>query len=106
MFSAILIAAMWQTAAINSQRDTYLGCLGKARETAKVEKIAADGFEPYARTNCAAAAADLKAALIAFDVKNKISRKQADADAQVQLDDFIAGETQVYQRNAGAAAPQ
>ena len=81
MFTAIAIAALLQSAAINTQRDAFISCLEKARDTAEAAKVDGDGFEAYARQNCAALEEKFKAALIAFDVKNKVARSRAVADA-------------------------
>jgi hypothetical protein len=95
---------MMQTAAINTQRDAFISCLEKARESAKAEKVAGDGFDAYARQSCAPTGEKFKAALIAFDMKNKVARARALADAEVQIDDFISGEASIYKRSAAASA--
>ena len=89
-FTAVILAALFQSAAINSQRDNYLNCLDKAVATATAQKIPSDAFEAHLRQSCADVEGKFKAALIAFDLKNKVPRKQAAADAQVQVDDFIS----------------
>lgn len=90
MITAIIVTALVQTAAINSQRDNYLSCLDKAVEMAKAQKTPSDAFEAHLRQSCADAETKFEAALIAFDLKNKVPRKQAAADAQLQVDDFIS----------------
>ncbi|MGI8610982.1 MAG: hypothetical protein ACR2KH_01705 [Sphingomicrobium sp.] len=90
MFTAVIVVALVQSAAINSQRDNYLGCLDKAVAAATAQKTPSAAFEAHLRQSCADDEAKFEAALIAFDVKNKVPRKQAAADAQVQVDDFIA----------------
>src|SRR5829696_2765145 len=96
MITAILLAAFWQSAAINTQRDNYLACLKSGLESAKTQKMPADAYEAYLRQNCAALEAKFEASLIAFDVKNKVSRKQAASDAQLQVDDFIGTSVERY----------
>jgi hypothetical protein len=98
MISAMLIAALVQSAAINSQRDKYISCLDTAAATAKTQKMPVDAFEPYLRQTCAAAETSFKASLIAFDMKNKVSRKQATADAQLQADDFVISSVDQYKQ--------
>ena len=90
MFTAVIVAALVQSAAINSQRDNFLNCLDQASKTATEQKIPSAGFEAHLRTSCAEAASKFEASLIAFDLKNKVPRKQAAADAQVQVDDFVS----------------
>ncbi len=90
MFSAVIVAALVQSAAINNQRDNYLNCLDQAVASATAQKMPSASFEAHLRDTCAAAATKFEAALIAFDLKNKVPRKQAAADAKVQIDDFIS----------------
>ena len=89
MFTAVIVAALVQSAAINSQRDSYESCLTKAFEGAKTQKMAAEALDAHLRTSCASVESSFEASLIAFDVKNKIPRKQASADAQLQVDDLV-----------------
>ena len=96
MITAVIVAALVQSAAINSQRDSYLACLKQAMETAKTQKIAADAFEAHLQQACAPVESTFEAALIGFDVKNKIPRKQAAADAQLQVDDFVTTSVERY----------
>src|SRR5829696_8991595 len=96
MITAVIIAALIQSAAINSQRDNYLACLKAGVETAKAQKMPADGFEAFLRQNCATIEGTFEAALIGFDVKNKVPRKQAASDAQLQVDDFVTSSVERY----------
>lgn len=96
MITAILVAALLQSAAINSQRDAYIACLKKGAESAKTQKLASDAIEAHLRTSCASVETSFKASLVAFDVKNGISRKQAAADAQLQVDDFVINFSEKY----------
>ena len=97
MMSAIFMAALLQSAAINRQRDAYLTCLKSGIETAKAQKMPATSVEAFLRQNCAAVETSFEASLIAFDVKNKVPRKQAAADAQLQVDDFVASSVERYE---------
>jgi len=96
MITAVLVAALVQSAAINNQRDAFLTCLENTARSAKAQKMAADAIEPHLRQTCAATEASFKAALVAFDIKNKVARKQATADAQLQVDDFVSGSAAQY----------
>jgi hypothetical protein len=98
MISAILIAALVQTAAINSQRDKFISCLEGAEASAKAQKMAPEAVEAHLRQTCAAQEASFTASLIAFDLKNKVARKQAAADAKLQIDDFVSGKVAHYKR--------
>lgn len=100
MITAVLIAALMQSAAINGQRDKYLSCLDAAFETAKTQKMPAEALDAHLRQTCTAVEASFEAALIGFDVKNKVPRKQAAADAQVQVDDFVISLVERYRMMA------
>ena len=99
MISAILIAALLQSAAINNQRDKFIACLKGAEATAKAQKTAPEALEPQLRQTCAAAEESFRASLVAFDLKNKVARKLAVADANVQIDDFVAGTVEHYKKD-------
>ena len=105
MITAVLIAVLVQSAAINTQRDGFISCLEQAETSAKTQKMAPDALEAHLRLTCAAAEAKFKAALVAFDLKNKVARKQASADAQLQADDFVTNSVSHYKaalaRNSG-----
>ena len=96
MFTAVYLALLFQSAAINSQRDSYLACLDQAVASAKAQKMAAEALEAHLRQSCASVEASFEKALIAFDLKNKVARKQAAADAQMQVDDFVANKVDRY----------
>jgi hypothetical protein len=98
MMTAVFIAALVQSAAINSQRDQFIACLDASAATAKTQKMPAEAFEPHLRQTCAAAETSFKAALVAFDIKNKVGRKQATADAQLQADDFVTSSVDRYKK--------
>jgi hypothetical protein len=98
MISAIVIAALLQSAAINSQRSKFISCLEATEASAKAQKMPPDALAPHLRQTCAAAEASFTAALIAFDLKNKVARKQAAADAKLQIDDFISGSVEHYRK--------
>ena len=100
MFTAIIVAALIQSAAINGQRDSYEACLGKAFEAAKTQKMPAEALDAHLRGTCAQIETSFEAALIAFDVKNKVPRKQAAADAQLQVDDLVDNLVERYRAMA------
>lgn len=89
MFTAVIVAALIQSAAINSQRDNYESCLNKALESAKAQKMPAEALDAHLRQSCTSIEGSFEAALIAFDLKNKVPRKQAATDAQLQVDDLV-----------------
>ena len=96
MMFAVVIAALLQSAAINNLRDSYIACLTKGLEEAKAQKMPAEASEPFFRQSCAAVEEKFEASLIAFDLKNKVPRKRAVTDAQLQIDDFVSTEVERY----------
>jgi hypothetical protein len=98
MITAILVAALVQTAAINNQRDAFMACLKSAEESAMTQKMPPDALEAHLRQTCAAAEAKLTASLMAFDLKNNVARKRAAADAKMQIDDFVNGSVEHYKK--------
>lgn len=96
MLSAMLVAALVQSAAINAERDKFISCLEAAEVSAKAQNIPAGAFEAHLRQTCADIETSFKASLVAFDLKNKVSRKQATADAQLQADDFVISAVDHY----------
>ena len=49
---------------------------------------------------CSAHGASFKAALVAFDVKNGVKKRQAASDAQMQIDDYVAMSAEKYESKA------
>ena len=98
--SAILLASL-QTAAANNSRTALRACLKEAVTQAKTDKVAADAFAAFANQRCGKSAASFKSALVNFDTKNKVSRRQAESDAQSQIDEFVTTAADMYT----AAAP-
>jgi hypothetical protein len=83
-------------ASITAPRIAFNDCLKKAEASAKAEKIAADAYADYLRNACAAQGNKLKAALIAFDVKNGVARARAAADADTDVTDGFSSSASSY----------
>ncbi|HKX91559.1 MAG TPA: hypothetical protein VJM15_03940 [Sphingomicrobium sp.] len=98
--SAIFLIAT--QASINAPRDAFKTCLKEQTSKAANEKVATDAFEAYVRTGCAAQLGAFKSAVIAFDVKNKMTRKDASDDADLMIDDFIASAVDNYEYRSSA----
>ena len=95
MASAMYLAAA-QNAAVSSSRTAYADCVRDAAVAVKKDKIPLDQLTPRLREACDAQRTKLKDALVAFDVKNGISRKQAAEDADLQLDDYYLAQEERY----------
>ena len=74
----------------------------------KAEKVAAAGFDAYVRGQCASAGTTFRDAMVSFDVKNKVPRKQAASDAESQVTDYYVetGERYKFQTETAGAKPQ
>lgn len=105
--SAISLAASQAT--IAAPTTAFRGCLREAASKAKGEKVGGDAIEAYLKTACTAQMGTLKDALIAFRMKNGMSRKAAASDADMTVDDYVASPADNYkfmaQQDAPKAAP-
>ena len=52
--------------------------------------MTADGFRPSRISSARCRKRNFKSAMWAFDSKNKVSKKQSESDAGLQIDDFVA----------------
>jgi hypothetical protein len=99
MISALVSAlamASFQNAAADSSRKALVTCLHNVVDKASAQKVTIDAFAAFVETECGAAQAKLKTALVGFDVKNNVPRKQAESDAQTTIDDYLATATDRY----------
>jgi len=105
--SAITLTALQAT--INAPTDAFRNCLREATEKATKDKVTGDGFEAYARNACTVQMGSLKSAVIAFRMKNGMTKKAAGDDAEMTVDDYVATSVDKYQffasQNAPVAAP-
>ncbi|MEO6359931.1 MAG: hypothetical protein ABIO43_05070 [Sphingomicrobium sp.] len=102
MASAMYLAGL--QAAITGPRIAFTNCLKKAEASAKTEKIAPDAYADYLRAACGTQGDRLKAALVAFDVKNGVSRTRASNDASTDVTDGFTSSAQTYKYSASAAS--
>lgn len=86
--SAITLAALQAT--INAPTEAFRGCLREATAKAKNEKVAGDAIETYLRNACTVQMGGLKDALIAFRIKNGMTKKAAADDAEMTVEDYVA----------------
>lgn len=96
-------------ASIAAPTDAFRGCLRDAATKAKSEKVTGDGIEAYLKTACTVQMGTLKEALIAFRMKNGMTRKAAASDAEMTVDDYVATPADNYkfiaEMDAKQAAP-
>jgi hypothetical protein len=109
--AATAITLLALQAGINAPTDAFRGCLREATAKATQEKVGADAVEGYLRNACTVQMDSLKAALVAFRVKNGMSKKNAAEDAAMTVDDYVATPVDNYkflatsQAATPAAAP-
>ena len=102
--SAINLTAV--QASISAPTDAFRGCLREAATKAKDEKVSGDGIETYLRNACTGKRSALKAALVAFRLKNGMSQKAASSDAQMTIDDYVATPADNYKFMADLDKPK
>ena len=96
-------------ASISAPTDAFRGCLREAASKAKTDKVPGDGIQVYLKTACTGQMGTLKDALIAFRMKNGMTRKAAASDAEMTVDDYVSTPADNYkfmaQMNAPKSAP-
>lgn len=102
--SAIALAAL--QASIAAPTSTFRGCLHNAADKATSEKVSADAIDAYLRKACTAEMGSLKQALVAFRLKNGMSRKAAADDAQMTIDDYVSTPVENFKFTANMNAPK
>jgi hypothetical protein len=102
--SAINLTAL--QASISGPTDAFRGCLREAASKAKGEKVSGDAIEAYLRNACTGQMGTLKDALIAFRLKNGMTRKAAASDADMTVDDYVATPADNYKYMANMDAPK
>lgn len=83
-------------ATINAPREAFRTCLKEASGKAANEKVGADAYEAYIKTNCSGELGSLKAAVVKFDMGNKMSRKASTDDADSMIGDFVSSALDNY----------
>lgn len=86
--SALYMSAL--QASIAGPTDAFRGCLREAATKAKSEKVTGDGIEAYLKKACTVQMGTLTDALVAFRMKNGMTRKAASSDAAMTVDDYVA----------------
>lgn len=109
VLSASAITLLALHAAINAPTTEFRGCLREATAKATSEKVSPDAIEAYLRNACTVQAKSLSNALIAFRLKNGMSKKAAADDAAMTVDDYVLTPVDNFKfmaaRNAPAQAP-
>jgi hypothetical protein len=93
-------------ASISAPTDAFRSCLREAAVKAKSEKVTGDGIEAYLRGACTGQMGALKEALIAFRLKNGMTRKAAASDADMTVEDYVATPADNYKFMAEMDKPK
>ena len=96
LLAASAITLVASQAGINAPTEAFRGCLREASAKATNEKVGADAIESYLRSNCSVQMDSLKAAVVAFRVKNGMGKKAAAEDANMTVDDYVASPVDKY----------
>ena len=104
MASAVYLSGL--QASISVPTDAFRGCLREAAAKAKGEKVGGDAIEAYLRSACTAQMGSLKEALIAFRLKNGMTRKAAASDADMTVDDYVSTPADNYKFMADLDKPK
>jgi len=100
--SALYMSAL--QAGIAGPTASFRGCLREAVTKAKAEKVPADAIQAYLKKACTAQMGSLDEALIAFRMKNGMTRKAAASDAAMTVDDYISTPADNYKFTANQDA--
>lgn len=104
--AAAMFAAAAADTAANAQRSAFSTCLKQAIVSGKSAKVEVSAFDAYVRTQCAEPEAALRKAVIGIDLKNGISRADADENAKIELDDYFVGTIERYTAEMGGEPEQ
>ena len=101
----VFVAAMLLAGAGDSRHD-FTQCLKEAASKAVNQKIGADGFVAFARTNCAAAEAPFAASLTSANVSHGMSKRAAASDAASQVSDYYSERLDNYKIELQPLGPE
>ena len=94
--AAAMLALMWQSAAADGARSALRTCIKAASTEAKGQKVGSDALTGFIHQKCSAQESAFKSAVWAFDSKNKVSKKQSESDADLQIEDFVSMAAERY----------
>ena len=106
LLGASAIQLMGMQASIAAPTDAFRGCLREAVAKANSEKVAGDAIDNYLRSACTVQMSTLKTALVAFRLKNGMTKKAASDDAEMTVDDYVSTPADNYRFMANYNAPK
>lgn len=102
--SAMVLAAL--QASIAAPTTAFRGCLHDTANKATTDKVSADTIETYLRNACTVQMGTLKEVLVAFRIKNGMTKKAAADDAEMTIDDYVSTSADNYKFFAQQNAPK
>lgn len=102
--SALMMAAL--QASITAPTDAFRGCLREAAAKAQADKVGGDKIEDYLRSACTVQKDALTSAIVAFRMKNGMTKKQASSDAEMTVDDYVSTPADNYRFLVNYNAPK
>lgn len=104
---AIALAAAQGSGPPVQPRKAYGACLNQFVQKALKDKVEVPAFKGAAKAACAKEEAAFRASLIAFDIKMKIKRVEAEENAAMQVEDYLANSADSYEGQlADSGSPQ
>jgi hypothetical protein len=102
--SAITLSLL--QASVAGPTDAFRSCLREAAAKATSEKVSGDNIEAYLKNACTAQMGTLRDALVAFRLKNGMTKKAAGADAEMTVDDYVSTPADNYKFMINYTAPK
>lgn len=106
MLGASAISLSLLQAAIAAPTHEFRECLREAATKAQSEKVGGDVIEDYLRSACTGQMGALKDAVVAFRMKNGMSKKAAASDADMTVEDYVATPADNYKFMINYNAPK
>ncbi len=106
MLGASAISLSLVQAAIAAPTHAFRECLREAATKAQSEKVGGDAIEDYLRNACTSEMGALKDAVVAFRMKNGMSKKAAASDADMTVEDYDATPADNYKFMINYNAPK
>jgi hypothetical protein len=91
---------------ITGPTEAFRGCLREAATKATTEKVAGDKIEDFLRGACTVQMGSLKGAIVAFRMKNGMTKKAAADDASMTVDDYVSTPADNYKYIINYNAPK
>jgi hypothetical protein len=102
---SVVTLSLLQTS-ITGPTEAFRGCLREAATKATTEKVTGDKIEEFLRGACTVQMGSLKGAIVAFRMKNGMTKKAAADDASMTVDDYVSTPADNYKYMINYNAPK